>query len=65
MIRLVDVNAHDLLHTPPVRERLGPEWIDAVLGRAIRVDSLARHHLRRCDGPSGIRHDAAQACDAG
>ena len=65
MIHLVDVNAHDLLHAPPIRQRLGPEWIDAVLGRAIRIDSLARHDLRLSNRPSGIRHDAAQARDNG
>ena len=49
MIHLVDPNPHDLLHAPLVRERLGPERIDAVLGRAVRVDGLSRDHLRVAD----------------
>ena len=59
MVHVVDVNARDLLHAPLVRQRLGPERIDEVPGRAFGVDGLTLHNLRF----GGIRHDAAQACD--
>ena len=63
MVHVVDVHARDLLHAPLVRQRFGPERIDSVLRRAIRIDRLALYYLCFSNRPGGIRHDSAQTRD--
>jgi len=58
---LFDKHPGDLLHAPAVGERFGPERIDAVLRRAIRIQSLPRYHLCVSDGRGDIRGDQAQS----
>ncbi len=45
VLHVIDVKTRDLLHAPLVRQRLGPKWINAILGRAVGVDRLALDHL--------------------
>ena len=64
VIHLVDPDPHDLLHAPLVRQRLGPERVDAVLGRAVLVHFLSRDHLRVADAARGKRYNGTQNNEA-
>ena len=55
MIHLVDGDPRDLLHAPPVGERVRPERVDAVLRRAVLIHNLARNHLRVSNVDTGER----------
>ncbi len=58
VVHRVDADPGDLLHAPPVGERLRPERVDAVLRRAALVDGLSGNHLRAPDHPRAERQHA-------
>ena len=65
VIHVVDKNPHDLLHAPLVRQRLGPERVDAVLRCAVVVHCLSRDHLRVADAARGKRRNGTQNNEGG
>jgi hypothetical protein len=46
VVLVVDVDAGDLLHAPPIGQQFGPERIDFEDGRAVRIHGLHARLLR-------------------
>ena len=59
VVHVIDIDPGDLLHGPPVGERLRPERIHPVQRRPVAVHSLSLDHLRVSDRPPGKRQNSA------